>query len=289
MVSNIFDEIISILPEITEHHKPGSRLYNVIKCALRSEVKKFFSATEKISRIDFGPFGKIVFPYYKLGSAMDSMNLFDLDEVIIFSFYWSNRHQYRTVLDLGANIGLHSTLLAKCGFDVSSYEPDPFHLKYFKENIYLNNISNTKIFNEAVSIKKEVVEFTRVCGNTMSSHISGCKSPYGDLEYFSVQTVPYKSINKNVDFVKMDVEAHEKTIIKNTNYFDWLRTDAMISIHDAENAEIIFDHLQALGVNIFSQKINWQLAETLEDMPDSHHDGSIFVSTKSKMPWGGIS
>ena len=42
---------------------------------------------------------------------------------------------------------------------------------------------------------------------------------------------------------------------------------------------------QKIGVNIFSQKIGWKRAEKVHDMPLSHHEGSVFITSKKAMPW----
>ena len=39
------------------------------------------------------------------------------------------------VIDIGANIGLHTIVMAKCGFTVHSFEPDPIHFNELKKNL----------------------------------------------------------------------------------------------------------------------------------------------------------
>ena len=41
----------------------------------------------------------------------------------------------KNVADLGANIGLHSLIMDKCGFSINSFEPDPIHVGVFQEKI----------------------------------------------------------------------------------------------------------------------------------------------------------
>ena len=36
----------------------------------------------------------------------------------MFAFYYRNREFHKKVADIGANIGLHSIVLSKCGFEV---------------------------------------------------------------------------------------------------------------------------------------------------------------------------
>lgn len=184
--SDILENLFLSLPFVCGHHAPGSQLYNLFKHVARKEIGGLFSDREAQS-VAFQPFGELVFPYHKMG-AIDSLNLFDLDELIIFSFYWKNRTRYRKVLDIGANLGLHSILLRKCGYEVSCYEPDPLHFEILKDNRALNRILDVEAFNKAVSTQYGEREFIRVLGNTTGSHLAGNKlNSYGELKRFPVR------------------------------------------------------------------------------------------------------
>ena len=125
--TSILENLFLALPSVSDQHAPGSKLCALLKQVARREVENLFYDHDAKSN-EFKPFGDLVFPYHTMG-AIDSLNLFDLDELIIFSFYWLNCKRYRRVLDIGANIGLHSIILSKCGFEVCAYEPDPQHFE----------------------------------------------------------------------------------------------------------------------------------------------------------------
>jgi len=282
--SELIESFFKAIPTITLHHAPSEKLYDFMKNAIKAEILMLFGETDE--KVDFQPFGELQFPYHNMGN-INTTNLFEIDELIIFSFYWQNRVLYQKVLDIGANVGLHSLLLGKCGFDVSSYEPDNTHFKILQNNLSLNNMTNIKPYNMAVSDHEGEAEFVRVLGNTTGSHLSGAKpNPYGDLERYMVQIKDIRPMLKGIDFVKLDIEAHEKNVIPATTYEDWKNMDGMVSVHDESNATVLFEHFNKLGLNLFSQKINWGLAKSVEDIPFSHHDGSLFVTAKDKMPWG---
>lgn len=283
-MSSILEDLFLALPSIWDHHSPNSKLYNLLQRIGRREVKELFSSKDAVVR-EFKPFGALIFPYYNMG-AVDSINLFDLDELIIFSFYWLNRNRYKRVVDLGANIGLHSIILSKCGFEVRSYEPDPVHYDILQRNLPLNGCSNVETHNTAISIKAGVMEFVRVLGNTTGSHLAGSKTnPYGDLERISVKVEPMEPLLNWADLVKMDVEGHEKEILLTTSRDHWSKTDALVEIQSESNAAAVYQHLSLLGVNLFSQKTNWQLVRNVNDMPASHHEGTLFITCKNKMLW----
>jgi len=171
----------------------------------RREVEGLFCECKPKAR-EFRPFGNLIFPYYKMG-AIDSLNLFDLNELIIFSFYWINRKKYHRVLDAGANIGLHSIILNKCGLDVRAYEPDPQHLEILQRNLMLNGCLGIQVFNAAISSRAGEMEFVRVLGNTTANHLRGSKAnPHGDLERFPVRVEAIGPLMAWADLIKLDVE-----------------------------------------------------------------------------------
>jgi FkbM family methyltransferase len=282
--SQILEELFDLLPKITQHHAPQTSMHQFLKKVAHKEASELFSNSKKYA-VGFKPFGDLVFPYHNMGN-IDSVNLFDLDELIIFSFYTSNRNHYRNVLDAGANLGIHSLLLDKCGFDVRCFEPDPTHFKLLKENLAINGCKNVKPTNKAVSTQEGEKEFVRVMGNTTGSHLAGCKeNPYGDLERFMVEVADIRPHLEWADLVKMDVEGHEKEVLLATPRELWETTDALVEVQDQRNAEDIFKFFTDSQVNLFPQKINWKRAKTVEDIPVNYREGTLFISCKEKMPW----
>jgi FkbM family methyltransferase len=276
--------ILQQLPSMCDAHVPGSPLYEKFKVAARKAVEALFGDERPTPR-HLPPIGTILFPYFKMG-AVDSLNLFDLDELIIFTFYWANRGRYRHVLDMGANIGLHSVVLSKCGYQVRCYEPDPTHYAALTRNLKLNECQGVQAFNAAVSKTSGTMDFIRVLGNTSSSHLAGSKpNPYGALEHFPVQVVSFAEIAQGADLVKLDVEGHEGIILRTTTRKQWGQTDALVEVGSAENAAAIFEHFQSIQVGLFAQKKAWGRILHLSDMPTSYHEGSLFITTKKDMPW----
>jgi FkbM family methyltransferase len=275
--------LIEALPALNGSHAPGTPLYSYLGRSARDYVNQLFAGEDAVAELP--PFGELDFPYFSMG-AVDSLNLFDLDELIIFSFYHARRGQYRRALDIGANIGLHSIMLGRCGLEVRSFEPDPVHFAQLSRNCRANGIESGELVNAAVSAKEGSAEFIRVKGNTTGSHIAGSKSdPYGELDRFPVRIVPIAEHLAWADFVKLDAEGHEKEIILATSPSDWFGKDAMVELSSAENASAILEFFQASPVRLFSQKTNWGEVSTLEQMPFTHHDGSLFIAGTGRGPW----
>lgn len=283
-IPSTLEDIVLTLPTIRDKHKTGTRLYTLLKRIARKEVENLFSVINGQPK-QFGPFRDIVFPYFKMG-VIDSLNLFDIDELIIFSFYWSNKGRYHNVLDIGANIGLHSIVLSKCGYIVRSYEPDPIHFDMLEKNVSINKCTNVQAFNSAVSDESGQMEFVRVLGNTTGSHLAGSKAnPYGDLKRFPVKVESILPLIKWADLIKLDAEGHEKKILLATNHDHWIDTDALVEVENAGNAGAIYEHFKNLKVNLFSQKNNWSLVHGIRDIPNSYHEGTLFITCKEEMPW----
>jgi FkbM family methyltransferase len=283
--STILSDLIMVLPKVTDQHAPTSPLHVLLKKIARREVENLFKGKDA-QPVDFEPFdSSLIFPYFKMG-AIDSLNLFDLDELIIFSFYFINRNRYKAVMDIGANIGLHTVILSKCGYNVFSFEPDPTHYEVLSRNLALNDCRHVHPNNAAVSSKTGQMEFIRVLGNTTGSHLAGAKkNPYGELEKFQVEIKDINQYIDKVDLIKLDAEGHEKEIILSTKIAAWSKTDAFVEVENVENAQAIFDFFKGSPINLFSQKCNWRKVKRLDDMPASYHDGSLFISSNGRMPW----
>lgn len=278
------EQLLAVLPTIRDRHAPHDLLHQVLKRAARTWVEASFSGTEG-KPVSLMPFGEIRFPYVRMG-AVDSMNLFDLDELILFSYYNASRDRYRRVADIGANLGLHSVLLARCGFEVRSYEPDPIHGEILQDNLNRNDIDSVSLHRAAVSKQDGEMDFVRVRGNTTSSHLAGAKSnPYGELDRFPVSIVAIDPILRWADLIKLDAEGHEGVILSATDPAAWSETDAVVEIGSPENADIVFEHFRDTGIRLFAQKSNWAEVEDREQMPESYKHGSLFISARSAMPW----
>lgn len=234
---------------------------------------------------------ELLIPFIEMG-AITSKHLFGVDEVIIFAFYWANRNRYRRVVDLGANIGVHSMVLASIGFQVVAYEPDPFHSSVALKALRANGIQNLDWREVAVigdSTALPTIEFVRVVGNTTSSHVRGAKKmPYGELECFEVRTESFSKIVEEADLIKMDVEGLEADLL--SSLVDQSPTSALpdiiLEVGTQENAEIIFAASKTLGYNMFSQKSGWSLASELGDLPISYKEGCLFLTRDKEMKWG---
>lgn len=280
-------DLIKSLGEIRDHHSPSSITYGIYS-KLASEIFKnttFKDTHKNVEKID--GFGEIYFPMIQMGSVSSYDVFSSLNELIIFAFYLKNKRTYKKALDIGANIGLHSIMMGKLGWKVESYEPDPKHFKILMQNLEANGLGSlVRASLSAVSNKNGKSSFVRVLGNTTSSHLEGSKAnAYGSLEKIEVDLSDIKNLVHDVDFIKIDAEGHEGTIICNIPKDQFSKIDVMVEIGSKKNAVDIYKYTQDINLNLFSQKNGWNLVNQIDDVPFHYKEGSLFISKKREMGW----
>lgn len=278
---------IDLIGEIARNHFQHARTtqwWDDSNQRFTSVVTQAFNDLNGVFKL--GTAGEVSIRNVDFGS-ITSAHLFGLDELIIFAWYELNSSRYKKTLDLGANIGVHSMLMSKFGFEVTAYEPDPVHVSLFNQTMNDNTVMSYELRQKAIGINSEKLNFTRVLGNTTGSHISGAKAnPYGELDVFEVEVDSIRDVvREKYDFVKMDVEGFETRLISALEFEDFKSMDIMLEIGTSKNARDMFTELKRLGIHAFSQKTNWSEVEKLGDLPTSHREGSLFLTTSSEMNW----
>jgi FkbM family methyltransferase len=267
-------------------HVNGSAAYAALDAACATAIAASGFADPEGPPVALPPYGELRLPYREMG-AISSTKLFGLDELIIFAFYAANRARYRSAVDIGANLGLHSMLMARLGWQVTAYEPDPQHMAWLGDHLTMNAITGVAPVRAAVSDHEGAAEFVRVKGNTTGSHLAGAKAdPYGALDRFEVAVHAASRVLATCDFAKIDAEGHEVAILRAVPAARWATLDAMIEVGTPANAAALFAHFAALPVKLFAQQRGWAPVAGLHDMPTSHREGSLFISAKGAMPWG---
>jgi FkbM family methyltransferase len=267
-------------------HARGTTYFSKMESDLLNEIEKLYKS-HLDSKILLAEIGEIYFPYFSFGN-LDSRKLFGLDEIILFAFYHANRNRYKTILDLGANIGLHTLVLAKLGFEVTSYEPDEIHCLQFENVMNLNNLQKQKVTRKAIGVGTNPLKFTRILGNTTGSFVSDVKlDAYGEIETFNVEVDDIDEVlnSTHFDLVKMDVEGYEATLLSRVSVENFRNTDFMVEIGSSKNAAIVFELLADKKLNAFSQKNNWSRVEKIQDLPTHHSQGSLFIGNTHGPKW----
>jgi len=214
-------------------------------------------------------------PCESLGGIMTTDCLFGPNEQVVFDFYEANKDRYKRAVDVGANIGVHTILMARQGWEVCAVEPDPRLFEWLKKNLEAHGAEASKVC-AAMSNDFSEMKFVRVLNNLTASHLVGAKDSYGLRELILVTTLPAQPFFVWADFVKMDCEGHEAVIIGSLPPQIWDDTDALIEVGNTRTAGRIYTLLIDV-VSMWSQKCDWRRVEALADMPTCHQDGSLFI------------
>src|SRR3990167_1772483 len=222
-------------------------------------------------------------PFVSFG-AVTSDDLFCDNEQVIFDFYTANKDRYRRALDIGANIGVHSILMARQGWEVRAVEPDPVHYNELRTNLRQNCFPIPTVIWAAASDHEGKETFVRVKGNTTGSHLKGDKQSYGELEEFEVNVVDCRPLFDWADFAKIDCEGHEARLLLTVTPEQAAKTDFMVEVGNRKNAELIFLHFAKLPAKLWSQKTGWREVCGFTDMPIHHSEGALFIVREPPFP-----
>ena len=99
-----------------------------------------------------------------------------------------------TVVDIGANIGYYSIMLAKFvgkSGKVYAFEPEPKNVELLSKNVKVNNLHNIKVSNIAISSKKQDLDLFIATDN------------YGDHRVFAdnLETIHRKKLSIKADSI----------------------------------------------------------------------------------------
>ena len=125
-------------------------------------------------------------------------------------------------LDVGANVGAHTLVLAKAvGPEgrVIAFEPHPGICARLRENVTLNNYANVAIVEAALSDKDGVSPFFGFGDGAFHRGISSLLPDEEATKRMEVRTASFSSVAKeeridSCDFIKIDVEGFEAVVLK---------------------------------------------------------------------------
>lgn len=122
-----------------------------------------------------------------------------------------------TVLDIGANIGIHTLFLAKIVGDsgkVIAFEPIKRIYEQLKKSIAINDFQNIVLNNYALGDRQTNAKINILKENMGGSSIYNNK----DTKFDSEENIMIKVLDNlnlpRIDFIKMDVEGYEWNVIK---------------------------------------------------------------------------
>lgn len=192
--------------------KPWKQQYLSVMARLQS---RFRSLPIPI-RLSFGAW------YLAGDSELDQRILYDLFEHAEAQFFQNYLQPGMTVLDIGAHHGFYSLIASRAvhpGGAVHSFEPSPRERARLQRNLRLNHCGNLVLHSIALGAQTGRAQLYLVQGNQ-----DGCNSlrqPDGvpATVPLEVEVMPLDEFLKqhglqNVDFLKMDVEGAESSVLQ---------------------------------------------------------------------------
>lgn len=164
-----------------------------------------------------------------------------------------------TVLDIGANIGYFTLILAKQAREVHAFEPEPRNFQILQKNVELNGISNAKLYNAAVT-EKGGTSTLHLCNTNRGMHRI-YQSHWCNEGTIDVQTIRIDDMIDHVDLVKIDVEGAELGVLKGMkNLLEKKKTTVLMEFHPPSIMEYgakprdVYDFMKSLGYAVKTTK-----------------------------------
>ena len=129
-----------------------------------------------------------------------------------------------TVIDIGANIGSHTMILAKLNYSVIAFEPTEKNYYILRKNVCLNNLTNVLIFNMGLYDREKICDYY-VGNNNYGNGMVLCDNDEKSVlrnEFYKVGIMnitklrnyfPYL-FTKKIALIKIDIEGGEEKAFK---------------------------------------------------------------------------
>jgi len=178
-------------------------------------------------------YGKIVININDrfIGKSFSENKYWGIEDIKVISKFidYKCKNKERIIFyDVGANIGSHTLALSKIFNNkifIRSFEAQYTVHNMLKETIKINNLSNIKLYHNAVSdkdgeiIKIELPDYSKI------NNFGGLElvKPYENSDnnllnkngaFEEVKTISLDSFDEEVDFIKMDIEGMEHSALK---------------------------------------------------------------------------
>jgi FkbM family methyltransferase len=199
----------------------------------------------------------------------------DLREVIDSSLYFTSTYEVKidrlfekyvkpgsTVVDIGANIGLHtlrSALLTGEKGKVLAIEPSAWAIKKLQRNLELNP-ELSRIIEIRHNALGENAEKSISLGFQSSYRLNGKNEIYSEVvDVLTLDSIAEQDSLQSVDFIKIDVDGHELHILRGAKNMLSISKPVLVveftpsySASYLDELTAIEQHLRSLGYSVFS-------------------------------------
>jgi hypothetical protein len=173
----------------------------------------------------------------------------------------------RTMIDVGAHIGLWSYNFAAWGFNhIEAFEPVADHRDCFRENVWPDaDFDDDTDFDWPVSYNGVALNPYALGDHEAMVSISVNPSSSGDSWIKGRGTVPMKTIDSfgftDVDFIKVDCEGYEEFVLRGAadTIKQW---HPLICVEQKRDMAMKFD-LKPLGALVFLKRLGYETVQEI--------------------------
>lgn len=201
------------------------------------------------------------------------------------------------ILDIGANFGWYTTLCAKLCLnkgELHAFEPIPSTLKELYFNLKLNHLDNNVVVNAFAlgdEIKKTQIYLFK---GLPHSHASLSKLGRNDGQPFLIDVLTLDDYantnlkNKQVRFIKLDVEGAELNVLNGSNAFMsqqkdiWMLFEINLETSKAfgYDPQKLFEKLEKLGFKNFYVVNHKGVSIEIDNLNTLEHGTNVFCHKK---------
>ena len=171
-------------------------------------------------------------------------------EIFIAQCYWFTTSKKKPlIIDCGSHFG-QSIIYFKMMYPKSKivcFEPDGHTFTILKENIESNRIQNVEMHNKAVSDYEGEIDFYNIKENQSSVVMSTIKERVPNGKKNIVEATRLSNfINDSIDFLKMDIEGAELSVLKElkkSNKLCYIKQMVIEYHHHIKEHEDNFSHV----------------------------------------------
>lgn len=141
-----------------------------------------------------------------------------LDDIINSDLYQLKGQKYDTIIDVGANIGTFSVMMADRADQIYAYEPVSSNFELLNANLVHNGIKNVKTFQRAIMGEKQRAKIWVNEINYASSSIYQKQSnKFEEVEAITLQDIFDDNKIERCNLLKLDCEGAEWEMLMNTH------------------------------------------------------------------------
>ena len=251
--------VFEIKRYIVESHELYHDVQKINKLKLEKSIKKKIRDT-RIRAFYFRRFDKNNNTTNVVGNNIKFNNLNTLkglfNEIFISQCYWFIADNPKPfIIDCGSHLG-QSIVYFKTVYPeakIIGFEPDPTTFENLKSNISTNNFEDVFLHNNALAATDGEIEFYNMKNSTSSVVMSTIKERVaGGIKSVVKAARLSKFIDREIDFLKMDIEGAEFTVLQELKDRGKLQSVKQMAIEYHHHINLKKDNLSEM-LNLLEQ------------------------------------